>query len=85
MYEAEKRLKDGCWMVGKMVVVEWRLAVSVPGLRNGCIVVELALRLPKGGRMSVRPWAAQGRVAPRYATLKREANELPPAYGGILV
>lgn len=56
MYEAEKRLKDGCWMVGKMVVVEWRLAVSVPGLRNGCIVVELALRLPRGG------WVGSHRV-----------------------
>ena len=82
-------LESGCWMVGEMVgdkvVVEWRLVVSVSVLGNGCVVVELALWLPKGGRMSVRPWAAQGRVAPRYATLKREANELPPAYGGILV
>jgi hypothetical protein len=39
-------------MVGKMVVVEWRLAVSVPGLGNGCIVVELALRLPRGGAIA---------------------------------
>ena len=51
-------LESGCWMVGEMVgdkvVVEWRLVVSVSVLGNGCIVVELALRLPKGGRMSVR-------------------------------
>jgi len=30
-------------------------------------------------RADVRPWAAQGRVALRYATLKREANGPPPA------
>jgi len=30
------------------------MVVSVSVLGNGCIVVELALRLPKGGRMSVR-------------------------------
>ena len=30
-------------------------------------------------RADVRPWAAQGRVALRYATLKRKANGLPPA------
>ena len=41
-------------MVGDKVVVEWRLVVSVSVLGNGCIVVELALRLTKGGRMSVR-------------------------------
>ena len=46
------RLESGCWMVGKMVVVEWRLAVSVPGLGNGCIVVELELRLPRGGAIA---------------------------------
>ena len=68
-------LESGCWMVWEMV--EWRLVVSVSVLGNGCIVVELALRLPKGGR--VRPWTAQGRVALRYATLKREANGLSPA------
>ena len=47
-------LESGCWMVGDKVVVEWRLVASVSVLGNGCIVVELALRLPKGGRMSVR-------------------------------
>ena len=47
-------LESGCWMVGEMVVVEWRLVASVSGLGNGCIVVELALRLPEVGRMSVR-------------------------------
>ena len=41
---------NGC----EKVVVEWRLVASVSGLGNGCIVVELALRLTKGGRMSVR-------------------------------
>ena len=46
------RLECGCWMVGRMLVVEWRLAVSVPGLGNGCIVVELALRLPRGGAIA---------------------------------
>ena len=30
-------------------------------------------------RADVRPWAGQGRVALRYATLKRKANGLPPA------
>ena len=48
-------LESGCWMVGEMVgdkvVVEWRLVVSVSVLGNGCIVVELALRLPKGRRL----------------------------------
>ena len=74
MYEAEKRLKDGCggaevsdgWCgVGKRlldgwgngcekVVVACRLVVSASGLGNGCIVAELALRLPRVWRMSVR-------------------------------
>ena len=51
-------LESGCWMVGEMVgdkvVVEWRLVASVSELESGCIVAELALRVPKGGRMSVR-------------------------------
>ena len=33
-------------------------------------------------RTDVRPWAAQGRVALRYATLKRKANGPPPALVG---
>ena len=37
------------------VVVEWRLVVSASGLGNGCVVVELALRLPRR-RADVRPW-----------------------------
>ena len=45
-------LESGCWMVWEMV--EWRLVVSVSELESGCIVAELALRVPKGGRMSVR-------------------------------
>ena len=46
-----KRLQDGWGNGCEKVVVEWRLAVSVPGLGNGCIVVELALRLPRSGRV----------------------------------
>ena len=45
-------LESGCWMVWEMV--EWRLVASVSELESGCIVAELALRVPKGGRMSVR-------------------------------
>ena len=60
---------DGCGGVGKRLQDGWG---------NGCVVVELALRLP-GSRADVRPWAAQGRVALRYATLKRKANGLPSA------
>ena len=44
-------LESGCWMVWEMV--EWRLVASVSELESGCIVAELALRVPKGGRMSV--------------------------------
>ena len=44
-------LESGCWMVWEMV--EWRLVASVSELESGCIVAELALRVPKGGR-SVR-------------------------------
>ena len=51
-------LESGCWMVGEMVgemvVVELRLVASISGFESGCVVVELALRLPKVGRMSVR-------------------------------
>ena len=45
-------LESGCWMVYEMV--KWRLVASVSELESGCIVAELALRVPKGGRMSVR-------------------------------
>ena len=44
-------LESGCWMVWEMV--EWRLVASVSELESGCIVAELALRVPKGGRMSI--------------------------------
>ena len=44
-------VESGCWMVWEMV--EWRLVASVSELDSGCIVAELALRVPKGGRMSV--------------------------------
>ena len=47
------------------------------GLESGCIVVEIALRLRNAG--GVRPWASQGRVALRVASLQREANGLSPA------
>ena len=46
----------------------------VDGWGNGCAMFELS-----ESRADVRPWAAQGRVALRYATLKRKANGLPPA------
>jgi len=36
-------------------VVACRLVVSASGLGNGCVVVELALRLPRR-RADVRPW-----------------------------
>ena len=49
-----KRLQDGWGNGCEKVVVEWRLVVSASGLGNGCIVAELALRLPRVGRMSVR-------------------------------
>ena len=35
------------------MAVGW-LVASVSELESGCIVAELALRVPKGGRMSVR-------------------------------
>ena len=62
---------DGRCGVGKRLLDGWG---------NGCAMFELS-----ESRADVRPWAAQGRVAPRYATLKREADGLPPAYGGILL
>ena len=46
----------------------------VDGRGNGCAMFELS-----DSRADVRLWAAQGRVALRYATLKREANGLSPA------
>ncbi len=73
-----KRLLDGWGNGCEKVVVEWRFVVSVSVLGNGCMVFELALSLPRS-RADVRPWAEQGRVALRYATLKRKANGLPPA------
>ena len=41
---------NGC----EKVVVACRLVVSASGVESGCVVVELALRLPEVGRMSVR-------------------------------
>ena len=54
-----KRLLDGWGNGCEKVVVEWRLVASVSGLESGCVVVELALRLPKAGRLSVR-WRRKG-------------------------
>ena len=39
----------------EIVVVELRLTMPISGLGNGCVVVELALRLPRR-RADVRPW-----------------------------
>ena len=44
------------------------------GRGNGCVMSELS-----NSREDVRPLAEQLRIALRYATLKREANGLPPA------
>ena len=44
-------LGNGC----EKVVVACRLVVSASGLGSGCVVVELALRLPRR-RADVRPW-----------------------------
>ena len=44
------------------------------GWGNGCAMFELS-----ESRADVRPWAEQGRVALRVASLKRKANGLPPA------
>ena len=66
------RLARGCEAVGCVRIgVGKRL---VDGRGNGCAMFELS-----DSRADVRLWAAQGRVALRYATLKREANGLSPA------
>ena len=50
-----KLLQDGWGNGWEKVVVACRLVVSASGLGNGCVVVELALRLPRR-RADVRPW-----------------------------
>ena len=45
---------DGWGKGCEKVVVEWRLVASVSELESGCIGAEWALRVPKGGRRSVR-------------------------------
>ena len=58
-------VSDGWCGVGKRL---W------DGRGNGCVMSELS-----NSREDVRPLAEQLRIALRYATLKREANGLPPA------
>ena len=47
-----KLLLDGWRNGSEKVVVACRLVVSASGLGNGCVVVELALRLPRGGAIA---------------------------------
>ena len=60
-------MSKGWWLEGGWrrveVAVEGRLKYPMVGvgLRSGCVVVELAMRLPRGGRLSVRGrWARSG-------------------------
>ena len=72
-------------MVGKWLCGGWRTVTDglrfpmvgkrlLDGRGNGCVMSELS-----NSREDVRPLAEQLRIALRYATLKREANGLPPA------
>ncbi len=51
-------MEEGCQVVG--VAVESRLCIVGAGLRSGCVAVELSLRLPRGGLMSVRGRIVRG-------------------------